>query len=233
MKNVKLAVKISVISIGMLVIGLLGLWFVTNSQMSKVMEAAILQQLSSTVETQAEIVRSYVDKAETYLIGYAQAPEVADALYDTENAAAVEALQEYTDAYANIGKLENVYAADYGSTVVVSHVQGAIGKTLREGESLKKLQDAIAKGIYNAGIMVSQSTGAQVISMNYPVNDADGQPLGYVGAAIYAEELRDTLNELSGEEKGSKYMLLDASLGAYIFCPEDELIGRRLKTKMS
>ncbi|MDE7429519.1 MAG: hypothetical protein K2N00_09680, partial [Lachnospiraceae bacterium] len=43
--------------------------------------------------------------------------------------------------------------------------------------------------------------------------------------AIYAEGLRDTLNELSGEGEGSSYMLLDAAQGAYIFCQEDELIG--------
>ncbi|MDE7284008.1 MAG: hypothetical protein K2N85_10575 [Lachnospiraceae bacterium] len=63
-----------------------------------------------------------------------------------------------------------------------------------------KLQDAIAGGIYNAGIVTSQSTGKQVISINYPVNDEAGQHLGYAGAATYAEGLRDTLNELSGAE---------------------------------
>lgn len=229
MKNVKLAAKISVISIIMLVIGLLGLWFVTNNQMTKVMEESILQQLSSSVEMQAEIVKNYVAEAETYLAGFAQAPEVERGLRDTGNSDAVEELQEYTDAYAEIGDLENIYAADYGSTVISSHVQGAIGVTLREGDSLKQLQDAIAGGIYNAGILTSQSTGKQVISINYPVDDEAGQHLGYVGAAIYAEGLRDTLNELSGEAEGSSYMLLDAAKGTYIFCQEDELIGTSIE----
>lgn len=224
MKNVKLAAKISVISIIMLVIGLVGLWCVTNSRMSKVMEESIMQQLSNSVEMQAEIVENYVAEAETYLAGFAQAPEVETGLRDTGNSDAVEALQEYTDAYAEIGDLENIYTADYGSTVISSHVQGAIGVTLREGDSLKQLQDAIAGGIYNAGILTSQSTGKQVISINYPIDDEAGQHLGYVGAAIYAEGLRDTLNELSGEE-GTSYMLLDAAQGTYIFCQEDELIG--------
>lgn len=229
MKNVKLAAKISVISIIMLVIGLLGLWFVTNNQMTKVMEESILQQLSSSVEMQAEIVKNYVAEAETYLTGFAQAPEVAKGLRDSGNSVAVEELQKYTDAYAGIGDLENVYVADYGSTVIASHVQGAIGATLREGDSLKQLQDAIAGGIYNAGILTSQSTGKQVISINYPVDDENGQHLGYVGAAIYAEGLRDTLNELSGEAEGSSYMLLDAAKETYIFCQQDELIGAQIE----
>lgn len=225
MKNVKLAVKISTISIGMLIVGLVGLWFTTNWQMSKVMKESVLKQLGSLVETQAEIVRSYVDKAETYLMGFAQAPEIKTVFQNTGNPDAVEELQKYTDAYAGTGDLENIYVADYGSTVITSHVQGAVGLTLREGASLKQLQDAIAKGIYNAGIMTSQSTGMQVISMNYPVNDENGQPLGYVGAAIYAEELRNTLNALTEEQEGSNYMLLDAAAETYIFCQEDELIG--------
>ena len=63
MKNLKLAVKISMIAIGILVIGLMGLWLGTDLQMTKIMRGAIIQQLSDSVMTQAEIVRNYVDKA--------------------------------------------------------------------------------------------------------------------------------------------------------------------------
>lgn len=226
MKNIKMAVKISLISIVILVIGLVGLWFAANREMTEVMKESIIQQLNNSVETQAEIVRNYVDKAETYLIGYAQAPIMADTLQNTADTSGTAALQEYTDAYAATGdNLENIYAADYNSTVIASYVQGAIGLTLREGDALKQLRDALSKGKYNAGIMASKSTGAQVISMYYPVNDKDGQPLGFVGAAIYAGDLRDTLNGLSGRQEGSNYLLLDAAAGSYIFCPEDEMIG--------
>ncbi len=226
MKNIRMAAKISMISIVVLVLGLVGLWFTANQQMTKTMEESIVKQLGASVEMQAEIVRNYVDKAETYLVGYAQAPVLAKALQKTEDGALAAELQEYTDAYAVTGdNLENIYAADYNSTVIASRVQGVIGVTLREGDALKQLQNAIAQGMYNTGIMASKSTGAQVISMYYPVNDAGGEPLGYVGAAIYAENLRDTLNGLSDKEEGCDYLLLDAASGSYIFCPEDEMIG--------
>ena len=52
MKNMKMAVKISLISIVILVIGLVGLWFAANRQMTKVMEESIIQQLNNSVETQ-------------------------------------------------------------------------------------------------------------------------------------------------------------------------------------
>lgn len=230
MKNIKIAAKISIISIVILIIGLAGLWFVANQQMTRVMNESIEQQLRGSVETQAEIVRNYVDKAETYLIGYAQAPAMARTLANTGDASAVEELQAYTEAYAGTGdNLENIYAADYNSTVIASHVQGVIGVTLREGEALQQLRDAIAGGMYNTGIMASKASGAQVISMYYPVNDKEGQPVGYVGAAIYADKLRDTLNGLSGQEEGSSYMLLDSAAGTYIFCPDDEMIGTQIE----
>lgn len=230
MKNLKLAVKISMITIGILVIGLIGLWFGTDQQMTKIMERAILQQLDDSVVKQAEIVRNYVDKAEMYLTGYAQAPLMQSALQSPGDGNLVNELQEYTDTYAGTGdNIENIYVADYGSTVIASHVQGVIGVTLREGDALKMLQDKIAEGMYNTGIMASKATGKQVISMYYPVNDKEGKPVGYVGAAIYAQGLRDTLNELTGKAEGSDYMLLDASAGTYIFCPEDELIGTEIE----
>lgn len=232
MKNIKIATKISTISIIILAVGLLALWFVVNTRMTSVMKATILQNLNDSVGMQAEIVRDYVDKAETYLVGYAQSPVVAQTLQDTGNSAAVAQLQEYTDTYAGTGdNLENIYAANYNSTVIASHVQGPIGMTLREGDSLKQLQNAIAQGTYNAGIMTSKATGAQVMSMYYPINDKNGQPLGFAGEAIFVEKLRDTLNELAGSGEGNSYMLLDAAAGTYIFCPDDELTGMAIENK--
>lgn len=80
MKNIKIAIKISIFSISILIVGLFGLWLAANQQMSKMMKASIVQQLVHSVETQAEIVRAYVDTAEMYLIGYAQAPIMTETL---------------------------------------------------------------------------------------------------------------------------------------------------------
>ena len=158
MKNIKIAIKISIFSISILIVGLFGLWLAANQQMSKMMKASIVQQLVHSVETQAEIVRAYVDTAEMYLIGYAQAPIMTETLKSPQNTQAAAKLQEYTDTYAAIrNDLENIYVADYGSTVIASHVQGVIGATLREGTALKQLQDAIGQGMYNIQLFLKQS----------------------------------------------------------------------------
>lgn len=127
MKNVRLAFKISAISIAILTLGLLVLCFGINMRMRAVMQDSIMQQLGNSVEMQTEMVKDYIDKAEAYLINYAQAPELLKALTDTDNASAIQELQDYTEKYAEVGdNLENIYACDWNSTVVASRVPGVI-----------------------------------------------------------------------------------------------------------
>ena len=85
MKNVRLAFKINILSITILALGLTGLCFGINLQMRKVMQDSILQQMGDSVEMQTELVKDYVDKAEAYLINYAQAPELLRAFAAPED----------------------------------------------------------------------------------------------------------------------------------------------------
>lgn len=228
MKNMKLATKISVIVIFILTLGLAVLWTSMNRNVSKMMEQQILDNMNEAAETRSEITEQYVQSAEAYLRGYAQSLELKDILQNPQDDTKVARAQTYTASYGSVNEnLENVYVADYGSTVLASFVEGPIGKTLREGDALKQLQDKVfgSNEIWNTGVMASPSTGKQVVSMYYPIFDGD-QPLGYVGAAIYAEELKNTLDQLQGEAGGGKnYMLLDCAAGTYIFCPDEEKTG--------
>lgn len=230
MKNMKLATKISMIVIAILTVGLAVLWTSVNGKVSSLMEKQILDNMNEAAETRSEIAEEYVKAAEAYLLGYGQSGELREVLLHPEDAEIVANAQNYTKNYGAVNaNLENIYLADYGSTVLVSFVEGPIGKTLREGEGLKQLQDQVfaGTGICNMGVMASPSTGKQVVSMYYPIYDGD-TPIGYVGAAIYAEELKNMLDELQEGESKSKdkdYMLLDAAAGAYVFSPVEEQIG--------
>ncbi len=85
--------------------------------------------------------------------------------------------------------------------------------------------------MWNTGVMASLSTGKQVVSMYYPIYN-DGEPLGYVGSAVYSEDLKNTLDALA-EETGNKtdYLLLDAAKNTYIFCGDEEKIGGPIEEK--
>ena len=232
MKNIKLTAKISVLVISILTLGLLVLWKSTDTRISSLMREQILTEMNDAVDTRVQIVEQYVQAAESYLLGYGQSLELKEALLNPDDADAVTNAQNYTNNYGLVNEnLENIYLADYNSTVLDSYVRGPIGKTLREGDALQQLRDMVfaSSKIWNAGIMQSPSTGQQVVSLYYPIYDGE-QPLGYVGAAIYAESLKNTLNDLSGEEENkTNYVLLDATNEVYIFCEDDEKTGTAIE----
>lgn len=232
MKNLKLATKISFIVILILTAGLIVLWQSTDIRLSSLMKDQIMGEMNDALKTRGKIIGQYVQEAESYLIGYGQSLELKDALQRPDDATAVARAQTFTESYAQVNKnLENVYLGDYNSKVLASFVKGPIGKTLREGDALKQLHDEVfdSKDIWNTGIMASLSTGEQVVSMYYPVYNGE-EPLGYVGGAIYAADLKKSLDEMTAEgEEKTNYMLLDAAKNTYIFCPEDEKIGTEIE----
>lgn len=225
MRNMKLAVKISSIVIIILTLGLIILWQAINARVSSLMKEEILKEMNDAVETRSEIAEQYVRSAEAYIIGYGQSLELQEALMEPGNVQAAEKAQQFTDNYALVNQnLENVYLADYNSTVLASYVKGPVGKTLREGDALQQLRNEVfdSHEIWNTGIMASLSTGEQVVSLYYPIFDGE-TPLGYVGGAIYSKNLRETLTSLtvdSGETQ-MNYILLDTEKNTYIFCDEE------------
>ncbi len=162
MKNIKLATKISIIVIAILAVVLVGLWKITDTSVSSLMREQVLQEMNDAVSTRSEIVEQYVQAAESYLIGFGQSLELKEALSKANNSSIVADAQSYTESYALVNaNMENVYLADYNSTVITSFVKGPIGRTLREGDALQQLRDEVfdSDEIWNTGIMASLSIG--------------------------------------------------------------------------
>ena len=231
MKNIKLATKISIIVISILTLGLVVLWKSTDLKVSSIMKDQIMDEMDDALKTRGKIIEQYVQEAESYLIAFGQSLELKEALKNPNDPAVIANAQSYTESYAQVNKnLENVYLGDYNTKVLTSFVKGPIGKTLREGDALKQLHDEVfdSKDIWNTGIMASLSTGEQVVSMYYPVYNGN-EPLGYVGGAIYAQDLKNTLDGMTEGENKTDYMLLDAAKSTYIFCPDQEKIGAEIQ----
>lgn len=233
MKNMKLAVKISSIVIIILTLGFILLWQAINARVSSLMKEEILTEMNDAVETRSEIAQQYVRSAETYVIGYGQSLELREYIIEPNRDKAAQRAQKYTDEYALVNQnLENIYIADYNSTVLSSYVKGPIGQTLREGEALQELRDNVfcSHEIWNAGIMASPSTGEQVVSLYYPIFDGD-TPVGYAGGAIYSRDLRETLTSLTDKSGSTQmdYMLLDTKNNTYIFCDNEDKVGTEIE----
>ncbi len=228
MKNLKLATKISIMAVSILAVGLFILWLGVTNTLSRIMKESVIQNMNKTVSARKEVIDQYVKTAEDYLAGYGQNEALTDAIINKDNPNKITRAQDYTESYASVNaELENIYLADYNSTVLASYVTGAIGITLREGESLEQLNSNLyaSTNVFNTGVMASKSTGQQVISMYYPIYDNE-TPIGFAGGAICVSGLYDRLENMDAVTgKMGDYYILDAAKGLYISCEDESLAG--------
>lgn len=232
-KKIKLTTKISMIVSLVLALGLVALWIVTNINLNATMNKNIISRMKEATESRSKIIEQYIKSSENFISSYSNGSELKAALNAPGDKAAFEAAQSYTERQAKLyDNIENIYLADYGSTVIASMVKASIGVTLREGEKLKSLQEAVfaSEAVYNTGVMTSPSTGKLVISMYYPIFDDAKKPLGYVGGAIYAQQLNSILDSLKLDGLDNcKYMMLDVNKGTYIYNSDNDKIGTNVE----
>lgn len=232
-KKMKLATRISMVVTLVLALGLVILWLVTSISLNDTMNKNIISRMKEATEVRSKIIDQYIKSSENFISSYAQGSELKAALNAPGDSAAFEAAQSYTERQAKLHtNIENIYLADYGSTVIASKVKKPIGVTLRKGDKLKSLQDATfaSEAVYNTGIMASPSTGKLVISMYYPLYSDAKKPLGFVGGAIYAEQLNLILDSLKLDGLDNcKYMMLDTNKGTYIYNSDNTKIGTAVK----
>lgn len=227
LKNVKIATKISILVTVVLLAGFLVLWKVVDQKSSSLVENQITNQMKDAVESRAYIINNYVETAEEYMIAFSKSDEVRNVLLHPEDEAYLKRGQQYTVDFANVkGVFEGLYIASPETYIYTHTSEGAIGITTREGEALKQLQDTMMKEekITNLGIMKSPGTGNMCISMYYPLFE-DGKCIGYVGSAVYARNLMESLKSLEVEGlPESEYVFLNANTGEYLYNENEELL---------
>lgn len=185
--------------------------------------------LSLVKETGAGF-ESYIQNGEATLKNFAKSPIVAEFLQDQQNASLQEKAQSYTmDCFNAAGNMEAIYISNWDSTTLAHPVETAIGSPTREGDRLKSLQENLlaADGVYNTGIMTSPATGNQVVSMYAPVFDEQNHPIGYVGAALYLNDVAEMFSDTSSMDFKSMYVYtVNGHDGIMIQHPKEEFIGQ-------
>jgi len=227
-KGRRLATQISAFITVVTVIGILLLWTLVSSGVTRLVRNHIINQMSDAVESRAAIINNYVSGAEEYMTAFALADEVRSLLLDPENPALLERAQQYTVDFAQVkGIFEGLYIATPDTHVLTHTSPGAIGITTRSGESLQYFQENMLSQseLTNSGIMVSPGTGNMVISMYYPLFE-NGTCIGYVGAAVFADQLMDALLDLTLKGlPGCEYLFLNAENGVYLYHEDETLLN--------
>lgn len=236
MRNWKLSRKIT-LGIMLIVVACMSLLYVTaDKTLRGLIQKSEQSHMESLLTAQASLIEEFVTNQEELLIAYSKTPAVRELLKDVNNKQKQSATQAYTEDYfGSLDNWEGLYIGEWNTHVIVHSNPSVVGVTLREGASLKALQDEMTSrnGLYNTGIIVSPASGKLVLSMYCPVFDTDGKTiLGYVGGGPFAQNLESLLSKLRKEDDTTEYYMINVETGMYIFAEDEALMATEIHEDM-
>ena len=237
LKNLKMSTMITASTALVTAVCTLLLFLFANSNMMSAMHDTAMNNMNTTLVAKTEIIEQNVGNAEALLASYGKAPVVAELLKNSTDPALVQKAQSFTEQYfAGLDGWEGIYISDWETHVLTHSNQGAVGMTMREGDRLKQLQDAItaAGGVYNTGIMLSPASQQLVLSLYCPVFDSDGKTIiGFVGGAQVAASLKTVLDTVTteGMEHAMNYMI-NVATATHIFDENADLMATEIENPM-
>ena len=184
-KNRKLSTSITMLIAVVVGVSIMMLFFISNTNMTKATKDAARDSMETSLNAKTQIINQYTDSAEKVLIAFSKSGELNAFVRDPANAELKAAAQTYNEQYYNaFGEWEGIYLDTWDSTVISHSNPKVPGMVMREGDSLKSLQDSIlsADGVYNVGILESPASGQTVMAIYYPIFDGK-TPIGFVGGA--------------------------------------------------
>lgn len=228
-KHVSLEKKITACILVIQAVVLVILSLLVIGKTTKETKESAIHSLEAVTSERAQMVRNYVTATEDILMAFSKAGEVKDILEKPTDQAATEAAQAYTENFGkDVVNLEGLYISEWDTHVITHTNPAGVGIVMREGDSLKQLQDSLlaTNGVYNRGMLMSPTSQQQVISMYCTVYHASGEPAGLVGSAIYTSGLTETLDGLviKGMENAAYYMV-NVSDSQYIFNEDKSLVA--------
>ena len=138
------------------------------------------------------------------------------------------------DCFSSVGNMEAIYISSWDSTTLTHPIDSAIGKPTREGDRLISLHEKMlaSDGVYNTGILTSPATGKQVVSMYVPVFDDKNNPIGFVGAALYIDDVAKKFSDTTSMGYDSMYVYtVNGHNGTMIQHPDEQKIGQPVENE--
>lgn len=229
MKKNKLSIKLAMSMAIMQIIVMFCMFMFISISLSNNIRKITINNMEMISAHKAKIIEDYIRSSEEFLTAYSRAGEITDVLSSPNDENAVAAAQQYTETFsADKSALEGIYVSEWNTHVLAHTNPEAYGMILRKDEALKSLQDSMlaSDGVYNTGIIISPVSKNQVISMYRACYDSSGNPVGFVGGAIFTNELFDELKALpkNGMED-SKFYLLNVKTGEYIYTDDNEKVA--------
>ena len=212
-----------------LIVSSVTIGFISISKSKKELKNYTHDSIVQVIDSTGTSFDTVVSKNAEALKGYATAPILREFLLDPENAEKAAAAQKYTlDYFGSLGGWEGLYLADWNSQVMTHPSEAVIGMVLREGDSLKGLQNNItsaSNGVFNTGIMTSPASGQLIMSMYTPIKGDDGNPIGFCGGAFYISPIAAQLSDVKDLNLSSAYIYYVDRNGTMMHHPDESKIG--------
>lgn len=230
MKNWKMRSAIMVIVLVTSLIGIGALFLMASSRNQKALSESTSDNMTTYLTAQANTIENFVTEKENNLKLFGKSYDVRRVLLNEKDAQAQEQAQKYTMEYYNsLDNWEGLYIGNWDTKVLTYQNPEMIGKTLREGERLEELRNAMLdaqSGVYDAGIIVSPGTGQLCLSMYAPIYDQNENPIGYVGGGVFSAQLEDVLSNLkiSGMEN-TKFYMVNTQTKMNLINPDEKLLA--------
>ena len=230
MKNWKMRRAIMMIVLVTTLIGIGALFLMASSRNKKALSKSTSDNMATYLTAQANTIENFVTEKENNLKLFGKSYDVRRVLLNEEDAQAQEQAQKYTMEYYNsLDNWEGLYIGNWDTTVLTYQNSEMIGKTLREGERLEELRNAMLdaqSGVYDAGIIVSPGTGKLCLSMYAPIYDQNENPIGYVGGGVFSDQLEDVLSNLKiSGMKNTQFYMVNTQTKMNLINPDEKLLA--------
>ena len=155
MKNWKMRSAIMVIVLVTTLIGIGALFLMASSRNQKALSESTSDNMATYLTAQANTIENFVKEKENNLKLFGKSYDVRRVLLNEEDAQAQEQAQKYTMEYYNsLDNWEGLYIGNWDTTVLTYQNSEMIGKTLREGERLEELRNAMLDAQYTMPVLL-------------------------------------------------------------------------------
>lgn len=188
---------------------------------------SVIQQIGNSFDTSIQNNRVTMQS-------FAQAPVVMQVLKDPENQALLDEARKYTnDFFGKLDGFEGLYIATWDSVTLTHPSEAMYGKQLREGDSLTGLQNSMlaSDGFFNTGIITSPASGQLIMSMYVPIYDENQNPLGFIGAASYVNQVASKYSDVTSLGLSSAYVYFVDAQGTMLYHPDESKIGNPVENE--
>lgn len=217
------------ILIGVLAVMAVLITFVTAA-VSKITARNAQSNMQTVAAERAKVIEDYVIWAEDTLDNFSHASDVKNLLLNPDDPEATAQAQKYTTEFAaEVTDLEGLYICDWNAKTLTHNNLETVGVVIREGERLDQLHTALKEAgddTYTAGILMSPSSGKQVVAIYKAIYNGS-EPIGFVGLAVQSEKTLSDLASMQISGLGNaSYLLLNTVDNVYIYAPDPALVGK-------